>query len=296
VLAPKIAGAEVLDRLTRGRDLDFFIAYSSATTLIGNPGQAPYVAANAALEALMAERRRAGLPGLAVAWGAVSDAGYLTRDAGAEALLSDRLGSSAITAREAFEGLETALAGADPADASALGWARIDWAAAARELALTRTPLFSRIAMPEPGPAEGEAAADLAALVAGLPPAEAEARICDLLAAETSRILRLPTEEIDPRQPLTEMGFDSLMAVDLRMAAEETLGVDIPLMSLAGGATLADIARRVRERVGAPPEPDAPPQDADLADLLSRHGAEGTGEEAMAEIARRADRAVLALD
>ncbi len=269
VLRPKIAGAETLDRLTRGLNLDLFVVYSSATTLVGNPGQASYVAANAYLEALMAERRRAGLPGLAVAWGAISDAGYLTRDAKTNAILSDRLGASAITARQAFEGLEMALAAADPADASAVGYAVIDWSSASRELALTRTPLFSRMEMPEQA-LGGEGALDLAALVAGLSEAEAVKTIADLLAAETSRILRLPAEEIDPRQPLTEMGFDSLMAVDLRMAAEEKLGIDIPLMSLAGGATLNDVAARVLKRIGQAPEAGGS-EDRALEDLVAQH-------------------------
>ena len=290
VLRPKIAGAETLDRLTRDLKLDLFVVYSSATTLVGNPGQTAYVAANCYLEALMAERRRAGLPGLAVAWGAISDAGYLTRDAKTGAILSDRLGSSAITAREAFQGLEMALAAADPADASAVNYAQIDWASAARELTLTRTPLFARMEMPDAA-AAGEAALDLAALVAGMSEAEALKKIAELLAGETSRILRLPAEEIDPRQPLTELGFDSLMAVDLRMAAEEKLGIDIPLMSLAGGATLMDIAARVLKRLD-PAEAAAAGtgEDAVLDGLLERHVGAGDeiDQEAIAELKRRA--------
>ncbi|MFX8864384.1 ketoreductase domain-containing protein, partial [Acinetobacter baumannii] len=62
VLAPKIAGAHHLDAATRGQPVKRFVLYSSATTLIGNPGQAAYVAANAYLNGLARKRRRAGLP------------------------------------------------------------------------------------------------------------------------------------------------------------------------------------------------------------------------------------------
>ena len=63
VLAPKVAGAWNLHRATAERALDFFVAYSSATTFLGNPGQASYVAANSFLEALVEQRRAAGLRG-----------------------------------------------------------------------------------------------------------------------------------------------------------------------------------------------------------------------------------------
>ncbi|TYO84854.1 type I polyketide synthase [Oceanicella actignis] len=291
VLRPKIAGARNADLLTRGLELDMFVVFSSATTLIGNPGQAAYVAANAYLEALMAERRRAGLPGLAMAWGAISDAGYLTRDEQTQKLLSGRLGAAALTAREALAGLEMALAAQDPADLSAIGYAQLDWASARRELALTATPLFARLPMPRLEAGAGAGAADLAALVRGLPEDEALRLVIERLAQEASRILRLPVEEIDPAQPLTDMGFDSLMAVDLRMAAEEKLGVDLPLMSLSGGATLTDVAARALARAL---EVEAAPNEADgdaraAAELAERHVAEGVDPAALAEIARRAD-------
>ncbi|MEO1688225.1 MAG: beta-ketoacyl reductase, partial [Pseudomonadota bacterium] len=301
VLRPKVAGAEVVDRLTRDLKLDLFVVFSSATTLIGNPGQSAYVAANAYLEALMAERRRLGLPGLAMAWGAISDAGYLTRDAKTEALLADRLGGQAITAREALAGLEMALAAGQNGDASGVAYAQIDWASAARELAIVRTPLFERLEMPEAMAGDG-GGADVAALIAGLPEAEAMKKIADLLAAETSRILRLPAEEIDPQQPLTEMGFDSLMAVDLRMAAEEKLGLDIPLMSLAGGATLMDIAARVWKRVGAEAAGEGAEDgtgDAALDTLVARHvgdGDEGMDKDLAAELVRRSESNASALN
>jgi len=205
-----------------------------------------------------------------VAWGAIGDAGYLTRDAKTQEILAERMGGQAIAAREALAGLDLALAAAPGDDMSAISYAQIDWSAARRELALIETPLFARMEMPETT-VSGEAAADLAALVEGMSEAQALKAIADLLAAETSRILRLPAGEIDPQQPLTELGFDSLMAVDLRMAAEEKLGVDIPLMSLAGGASLMDIAARVYKRIGGADDEN----DDDMQTLIARHAGEG---------------------
>src|SRR5258708_34380729 len=80
VLAPKIRGAWQLHEATRDVALDFFILYSSATTLFGNPGQAAYVAANTALEALATERRALGLPATCIGGGPSADAGYLARN------------------------------------------------------------------------------------------------------------------------------------------------------------------------------------------------------------------------
>jgi len=77
VLAPKIRGAWHLHQATLDRKLDFFILNSSATTLFGNPGQAAYVAANMALEALATERRALGLPATCVGWGSDRRCGLL---------------------------------------------------------------------------------------------------------------------------------------------------------------------------------------------------------------------------
>ncbi len=250
VLAPKIAGAEALDAATRGRNLDFFVVYSSATTLVGNPGQANYVAANAYLESLARRRRAAGLPGLAVAWGAISGAGYLARNAQVNELLARKLGRSTLDAADALNGLFALLERGDrPVAEAAVGFGRIDWRAARKDLALLATPLADEL--PDAGAdddgAEGEI--DLKERLTGLGRQESVDLISQLLASEISRILRLPADEIDRHKPLAAIGMDSLLALELRIAAEQRLGVEIPLMSLANGATLTDIANRVLARV-----------------------------------------------
>lgn len=247
VMAPKITGAANLDRLTRAIELDFFVLYSSATTLIGNPGQTAYVAANAYLEGLARARRAAGLPAVAIAWGAIGDAGYLARNLATNEMLATRLGKQTLTARAALEGLGLVLDAAP--DEAVLAFARIDWAAARRELPIMATPLATEVATSGADTAaDGMADGQLIAMIQGLDHAQAQKIVVDLLAGEISRILRLPAEEIDPSRPLTEIGMDSLMALELRMAAEQKLGVDIPLLSLANGATLGDIARRIVEK------------------------------------------------
>ncbi|MCP4021398.1 MAG: SDR family NAD(P)-dependent oxidoreductase, partial [Desulfobacteraceae bacterium] len=51
VLVPKVRGTLLLDRATRGMDLDFFVLFSSGAGATGNPGQADYASANAFMDA-----------------------------------------------------------------------------------------------------------------------------------------------------------------------------------------------------------------------------------------------------
>ena len=58
VMSPKVDGAWLLDRMTRGRGLEQFVMFSSVASLLGSPGQANYAAANGFLDGL-AHRRHA---------------------------------------------------------------------------------------------------------------------------------------------------------------------------------------------------------------------------------------------
>src|SRR5438105_10112462 len=77
VLAPKVAGAWNLHEQTRNDPIDYFVLYSSVSAVVGNPGQANYVAANTYLDLLAHHRRSQGLPALAVDWGVVRDVGVV---------------------------------------------------------------------------------------------------------------------------------------------------------------------------------------------------------------------------
>ncbi|MBK3638833.1 SDR family NAD(P)-dependent oxidoreductase, partial [Streptomyces sp. MBT97] len=71
VFAPKVTAVRHLDELTRelAPQLASFTVFSSAAALLGSAGQGSYAAANSYLDAFMAHRRAAGLPGVSMAWG-----------------------------------------------------------------------------------------------------------------------------------------------------------------------------------------------------------------------------------
>jgi phthiocerol/phenolphthiocerol synthesis type-I polyketide synthase C len=70
-----------------------------------------------------------------------------------------------------------------------------------------------------------------------------------MVADEAARVLRLPAAGIDRHRPLAELGMDSLMAIELRLAVEARLRIDLPLMTLAEGTTLATLAARLERAV-----------------------------------------------
>ncbi|MCW5744746.1 MAG: SDR family NAD(P)-dependent oxidoreductase [Alphaproteobacteria bacterium] len=247
VLRPKVAGAYHLDRLTRRFDLDCFVLFSSATVLVGNPGQANYVAANAYLEGLAQRRRAEGLPALAVSWGAIGDVGYLARNAAVNKVLAQRLGGAALSAGEALAGLDALLSlGNREVHEAALGYARMDWALIRKELPIAKTSLFGELRLPE-ATADGTsmAAEELMRMLRELPEAEVHAKLADLIVGNITRTLRLPTADIDRNRALSELGMDSLMMLELRAAVEESMGIEIPLMSLTSSLTVIDISKRL---------------------------------------------------
>lgn len=267
VLSPKVRGAFNLDRLTRDDPLEAFILFSSITTFIGNPGQASYVAANGYLEGLARQRRMFGRPALAVGWGAITDVGYLARHREVGDAISKRSGTMKFTAQQALGALDLLLAHDDGAlDFAALSVAPMNWSVAKGGLSILKTPPFTVLSRRADQASQGVSKTlDIAGLIEGKTEPEARAIVSSILAKEVSAVLRTPVEEVNVKRPLTDLGMDSLMGVELRMTAQQKLGIDIPLASIANGVSVDDIAKKIVARINAKTHDAASQQISELA-------------------------------
>jgi acyl carrier protein len=80
----------------------------------------------------------------------------------------------------------------------------------------------------------------------------------EIVVEEIARVLRLPPKDVDRHRPLAEIGMDSLMMLELRSTVEQSLGIDLPMMSLSGGITPVDVARRIAPLLAGDSRPAAP--------------------------------------
>lgn len=281
VIDVKAQGAAVLDKLTRADTLEHFIMFSSATTLVGNPGQANYVAANGYLEGLARARRLEGLPGLAIGFGAIADKGYLAQNTDVNDLLSKRIGKTALKAQAALNQVESYIR-TDPGtvDAAVAMISELDWAAA-RNLPVVRNALFEvilRTADQHSAGGDGKSM-DLVAMIEGKSPQEAEDILYDLVASEIAAILRVSKDTISRNKILKEIGLDSLMAVELGISFQQNTGFDMPLSGVADNTTVGDVARKLYDKVSKRDhgsDEDSEPADNKIVnDLAQRHTGNG---------------------
>lgn len=270
VMRPKVQGALNIEQSVAGLQLDYLLFYSSATTLFGNPGQFNYVAANGFVEGLARRLWSRGVPALAVAWGGIEDVGYLSRHIATDVNLNKRFSSSLLPAKTALDGLDWIHDSFGNQTTAGCAIARIDWAIAKRELAAVRTPTFGTI-----GASLGARhAADHTAIVErlrALPSDDANDALVEIVVEEIARVLRLPAKEVDRHRPLAEIGMDSLMMLELRNTVEQSLGVDVPMMSISSGITPMDVARRVLPLITG--EKRATPLVGALMTLAASHAA-----------------------
>jgi NADPH:quinone reductase-like Zn-dependent oxidoreductase/acyl carrier protein len=225
-LGAKVDGAWALHMLTRRARLDFFVMYSSIASVLGSAGQANHAAANAFMDALALHRRAEGLPALSISWGAWSEVG-----AAADRNLGDRVGARGIGMITPEQGL-LALDQLSARSAPHAAFFPVRWDIFLKGVAtpprfLSRvgalqvvTPA-ARTAAPQP-PAPAAITAELEAAT----PARRHELLLTFVAEHVARVTGAPeSRSIDPRQPLNELGLDSLMAVDLRNRLGAALGV-----------------------------------------------------------------------
>ena len=247
VLRPKVAGAENLDRLSRDLSLDYFVLFSSATTVIGNPGQGAYVAANGFLEGLARRRHEAGLPALAVAWGAIADVGALAKKTSTRDSLAARAGVKAFNAQLALDLMAEALTRAGgPGGDAFVAIAAMNWSTARAHLPLLRSPSYGRLwSDDEVGESPRREVVDIRELAARLPPEQARRAVADVIVEEIARILRLPKEQVSRSKPLSEIGLDSLMGVELSLTIDARFGMAVPVSGSSGAFNVMDLAGHV---------------------------------------------------
>jgi acyl carrier protein len=245
VFRPKLLGAWNLHQATLHDSIDMFVLYSSSATVVGNPGQGAYVAANLYLDALALHRRSLGLPALSIGWGAIKDTGFLTRHEGVAGMLKARTGLDATPAHEAL---------ADLGRLSAVGAIRVsvgrfDIQRVSQTLAAVRAPRFIPI-LPKGAEANLQAQETLSQLLAKVPATDRRALILARVQAHGARVLSTSAAQIKVDQPLAELGLDSLMAVELAVALECDVGQPVSVMKLLGAGSLAAIAELVVRMLG----------------------------------------------
>ena len=244
VMAPKVDGAWHLHELTKDLPLDFFVCFSSITSLIGSPGQGNYAAANAFMDGLMQHRRALGLPGVSINWGPWADVG-MAAQLGSTA--QDRLKARGVNPIEPSLGLN--ILGDLLTQAMAqVGAFSIDWPKFTAKLPpgveLPVLERFQSVGSGREGYLQGLEA------LKKVPVGERRSHLVAHLQAEIADVLGYDSpDEIALDQPLADLGVDSLMAVELANQLEHNLGPTIPASFLFEHPTLEGLVDYLVEQM-----------------------------------------------
>ncbi|MBB4922024.1 type I polyketide synthase [Kitasatospora kifunensis] len=222
VLRPKVDAAWHLHELTKDRQLSAFVLFSSAAGLLGSPGQASYAAANAFLDGLALHRRAVGLPATSLAWGAWSGSGGMA-DRLSEAD-SRRMAQSGVSSLSEQAGLALFDAAVGRAEAVLMP-AQLDLAALAQGNRVP--PLLSRLVRSSSSRRVAQAASTASAALrrslAELVSQERIALLLELVGAQAAGVLGVTEVALD--RAFSELGFDSLTAVEFRNQLNEATGL-----------------------------------------------------------------------
>jgi len=247
VMAPKAYGAWLLHEATRDLELDCFVLFSSVSSIFGNPAQGSYGAANAFLDSLAHHRRASGLAALTVNWGVLGGEGYVARNERVAEFLA-RQGTEELSPREVMGLLESSLtAGATQVMAIRVDWTK--WRQFFR--GMQENPLLERIFASVESQETSGAASDWRLKIESAGPEELEAIIGQAVRDVVGSVLRVKPDTLRDDQPLTELGLDSLMGVEIENSIESAIGVALPPASLIRARTIAQIVALIAEHMGA---------------------------------------------
>ncbi|WP_052408281.1 type I polyketide synthase [Allokutzneria albata] len=244
VFTPKVDAAWHLHELTE--NLQHFVLFSSAAGVLGAPGQGNYAAANSFLDALARHRRSQGLAASSVAWGLWQQdsgmSGELSKD---ELARMRRDGYGALTPEEGLELFDVALA----QDDAFLAAVKLDIPSLTSFARTGVVPQVLRglVRVPVRRTANAAEAAGLRDRLVSLSAAEQDRALLELVRTQVAQVLgHSGGGAIEPDRAFTDLGFDSLTAVELRNGLTAASGLRLPATLIFDYPTPLDLARHVR--------------------------------------------------
>ncbi|WP_228922754.1 type I polyketide synthase [Streptomyces sp. DH7] len=253
VWRPKATGAWLLHHAVEGQDLDWWVTFSSAASLLGNPGQGAYAAANAWLDEFTSWRRAQGLPTVCINWGPWAEVG---RGTGME-----KRGYAMITPAEGIAALERILSH----NRDRTAYTPVDlhrWLDSYP--ATARTAFFAELAAPT---ADSASAGTRSALLETLRETDSAQQRQQTLQPEVvghiAAVLRLPPDRFDANTSLVTLGLDSLMAIALRNRLQRELSLDIPTTVMWTHPTASALTRYLLARLHPAQKSEAAPSETE---------------------------------
>ncbi|WP_144383926.1 bifunctional LLM class flavin-dependent oxidoreductase/SDR family oxidoreductase [Streptomyces sp. SAJ15] len=236
VAAPKVAGSWNLHQTFA--DARMFLMVSALPAVFGpvGVGAANYAAANAFVDALAHHRRGAGRAGVALGYGPWNQVGMAVREDGLDQLA--RVGVGSMTPAEGLEVFDRVLR-QDPEQVTV---ARLDWPGVFAAFPTARSTRQFAGFLGEAGDTGS------AELLRQLTEADAERRLelgAAYLTERLAAVLGSDAQEIDRQQPITELGLDSLMSLDLRNRVKADLGVVVPVVRFLEGSSIEELTQHV---------------------------------------------------
>ncbi len=225
-LRTKVLGAWNLYKATEHLQLDFFALYSSATSIIGPPGQVAYSSANAFLDSFAKFLRTKGISAISINWGAVSDYGYLADNQKKLTRSISRYGIRSLPAKSMLAPLGGILKSDSVSQLIVSGG---NWPQSIRE--------SPRVDIKESIPGN-----ENRQNVKSKGSANFDRESCEQIVLSCfSKVLEIPLNSIEPSESVLNLGVDSLLAVELSNLLRSEGKLQISATDLLQSITIRDI-------------------------------------------------------
>ncbi|WP_293122317.1 SDR family NAD(P)-dependent oxidoreductase [Moorena sp. SIO4G3] len=218
VMAPKVQGTWYLHQQTKELELDFFVCFSSIASMLGGSGQGNYAAANGFMDALASYRRGMGLPGLSINWGAWATGGMAARLGTQHQSRIESSGMRTIQPEEGMVALENLLSRSQ----SQVGVFPVNWSQFSTQVpGVEKMPLLSGLVSAQPSLGRKSGLLEKLEAIALRERMELFTTHIRSMVAQTLGLK--DGQKLEMRQPLFDLGLDSLMAVELKNRLESSL-------------------------------------------------------------------------
>ncbi|WP_341529635.1 type I polyketide synthase [Nostoc sp. UHCC 0302] len=253
VMAPKIQGAWNLHVLTQNLPLDFFVMFSSVTSLLGSPGQGNYAAANAFLDGLAHYRLAQGLPALSINWSTWAEVGMAANLGSQEQQRLLAMGMNTIAPQQGLQILGQLL----QQPAAQVGVIPVDWSQFMQQFSAdTAPPLLAELGSLIKAEPQSAQQLEFVQRLEKVSPRDRQEILLAHVQDQVAKVLgRGSSHSLEPHQGFFDIGMDSLTSVELRNRLQTSLGCSLPSTLIFDYPTLDALAKYLANEVFAAEQP-----------------------------------------